>query len=407
MPRRRFKPAYFLLEGMNSLAIVYYFYYFYFFMQKEFGFGNRANLTLAALNGAVYTVFSWLAGKLAQRFGYFAALKLGFGIMFCAWAVGSRLASAPGHITVMLVTVVGMCFTWPILEALASEGEDMAGLARMVGIYNIVWAGTAAVSYFLGGALLQNLGMSSLFYIPMTIALCQLALTFWLETKVRGAVEQPRAAEVSGSPPGPLAPEPKPRSEPRARMFLNMAWLANPFAYVAINTLIAATPGVARRLELSTMAAGFCCSLWCFSRFGAFVVLWRWTGWHYRFGWLLASYVALVASFAAVLMAPNIAVLVLAEVFFGIAAGLAYYSSLFYSMDVGDAGSEHGGFHEAAIGAGNCAGPAVGAASLYVLPQFPNSGALAVSGLLLVGLAGLLAIWRRGHDTPGGAPRSG
>ena len=65
-------------------------------------------------------------------------------------------------------------------------------------------------------------------------------------------------------------------------------------------------------------------------------------------------------------------------------------------MDLGDTKGEHGGIHEAAIGLGNFAGPAVGAASLYFLPQYANSGALAVSGLLLLGLGGLLAIWRKG-----------
>jgi hypothetical protein len=37
----------------------------------------------------------------------------------------------------------------------------------------------------------------------------------------------------------------------------------------------------------------------------------------------------------------------------------------------------------------------VGAASLYFLPQYANSGAFAVSGLLLLGLGGLLAVWHR------------
>ncbi len=179
-------------------------------------------------------------------------------------------------------------------------------------------------------------------------------------------------------------------------MFLRLAWLANPFAYIAINTIVAVVPGVARRLDLSTMAAGFCCSVWCFARLGAFFALWHWNGWHYRFRWLLMAYVALIGTFAAILMAPNLTVLILAQMIFGSVAGLIYYSSLFYSMDLGDTKGEHGGIHEAAIGLGNFAGPAVGAASLYLLPQYTNSGALAVSGLLLLGLGGLLAIWRRG-----------
>jgi MFS family permease len=395
---RRLKSGYFVLEGLNSFATVYYFYYFYFFMQQELGFGNTANLALAALNGAIYMVFAWLGGKFAQCFGYFTALKLGFVVMLGALAVGTQLTSAPGQIIVMSLTVVGMCFTWPTLEALVSEGETVTGLPRMVGIYNMVWAGTAAVAYFTGGAMLENLGLKSLFYVPIAIQVCQLALTLWLEAKARQATEPHVVTQASGPPPKPPALEPNLRPVAKAKLFLSMAWLANPFAYVAINTLIAAVPGVAKRLELSTMLAGFCCSIWCFSRLAAFVVLWRWTGWHYRFRWLLVSYLTLVGTFSAILMAPDIAVLVLAQILFGAVAGLIYYSSLFYSMDVGETKGEHGGIHEAAIGLGNFAGPAVGAASLYFLPQYADKGTLAVSGLLLLGLGGLLAIWRMGKN---------
>ena len=102
------------------------------------------------------------------------------------------------------------------------------------------------------------------------------------------------------------------------------------------------------------------------------------------------------SNFAAIVLAPNLPILLLAQLIFGAVAGLIYYSSLFYSMDLGDAKGEHGGIHEAAIGLGNFVGPAVGAASLHFLPQYSNSGALAVSTLLLLGLGALLAIWRKG-----------
>jgi predicted MFS family arabinose efflux permease len=387
---RRLKSGYFVLEGLNSFATVYYFYYFYFFMQTVFGFGNKANLALAALNGAVYAVMAWQGGNFAQRFGYFTALKTGFVVMMGALAVGSQLHSAGGHIVVMAVTVVGMCFTWPTLEALVSEGETRAGVQRMVGIYNMTWAGTGAVSYFIGGAMLEKLGPKSLFYVPVAIQMVQLGLTLWLESQARRAA--PARANES-----PLStPDPHPHPAATTKVFLRLAWLANPFAYIAINTLIAVIPGVAKRMDLSTMLAGFCCSIWCFSRLGAFFVLWRWNGWHYRFRWLLVSYLVMVGTFAAILLVPNLAVLILAQIIFGCVAGLIYYSSLFYSMDLGDTKGAHGGIHEAAIGLGNFAGPAVGAASLYLLPQYANSGAFAVSGLLLLGLGGLLAIWHRG-----------
>lgn len=391
MYSRRLKNGYFVLEGLNSFGTVFYFYYFYFFMHETFAFGNKANLVLAALNGGTYAVGSWWAGKLAPRLGYFKALKLGFGIMGVALLIGSQLRSPAAQVLVMLVTVVGMCFTWPTLEALVSEGEPPEHVPHMVGVYNVVWAGTGALAYFVGGAVLEKYGMRALFFIPAAINLVQVCLTEWLS---RLAINVPVAHAASSSPhlPPPDAP-----SRAEAKTFLQMAWLANPFAYIGINTVIAVIPGVAGKFGLSTMLAGFVCSVWLFARLAAFAVLWCWRGWHYRFVWMLLAFIGLVASFAGILMSRSLPALIVAQVVFGGSIGLLYYSSLYYSMDASETKSEHGGIHEAVIGLGNLAGPTVGAMSLQALPQYSNSGAIAVSLLLLGGLAGLLAIWRRGH----------
>ena len=169
-----------------------------------------------------------------------------------------------------------------------------------------------------------------------------------------------------------------------------MAWLANPFAYVAMSAVIPIIPDLAARFGLSTALAGFAASVWMFARLFAFVLLWRWTAWHYRFGWLLAAYVVMVAGFLGLLLGPNLAVVVVAQIAFGLAVGLIYYSSLFYAMDVGgETQGEHGGVHEALIGVGIFGGPAVGSMALLLAPAINQAGTWAVGGLLLVGLAGL------------------
>ncbi len=407
MHLRRHKTGYFILEGLNSAASVYFFYYFYFYMEQRFGFDNKANLCLAALNGATYALSAWAGGRFAQRFGYFTALKIGSAVMIAAIAVGSQLQSAPGEIVVMLVAAAGLCFTWPSLEALVSEGESRAGVQHMVGIYNAVWAATGAVAYFTGGAMLDQ-SLQSLFYVPLALVITELVLAFWLADRVRRIHD--RTDSLGSSPSNPngratlaatAAPpvESHPHSPARTRSFLRMAWLANPFAYIGINTVIAVMPGIALRLHLSTMLAGFWGSLWCFARLATFIVLWLWPGWHYRFRWLLAAYLALVCSFVTILLAPNLRVLAAAQIVFGGAIGLIYYSSLFYSMDMSETKGEHGGIHESAIGLGNCAGPAVGAVALQFLPQYSNSGALAVTVLLLCGLGGLTALWWSGRGS--------
>ena len=395
MSNRRLKVGYFILEGTNSFASVYYAYYLYFYMERVFGFGNKANLTLAACYGGIYMLAAWLGGRVAQRIGYLKALKLGFGIMAAGLALGTQTSSPAGQISVMATIVIGMCLTWPSLEALVSEGERPETLPRMIGIYNVVWAGTGALAYFVGGAALDKLGLKSMFYVPLAIELGQLAFCFWLEAQGHqtALVEGSTHAESTSSS---ALPNLNPRPIAKARTFLRMAWLANPFAYIAINTLIAVMPGLAARLGLSATLAGFYGSIWCFARLGAFFVLWFWEGWHYRFGWMAAAYVALLATFASMLIAPNLGFLIAAQVVFGAAVGLIYYSSLFYSMDTSETKGEHGGIHEAAIGLGNLAGPAMGAASLHFLPNYANSGVYAVSGLLAAGFAGLVAIRKWG-----------
>lgn len=389
--RQKIKLSCFTLEGLNSFGTVFYFNYLYFLMRDEFGFDNKKNLALASILGLFYACAAWQTGKFAQRHGYFSALKTGYIIMAAAFVAGLLLhlywSVALAQVAVSIVVTLGMCFIWPTLEAFVSDGETAEGLPRVVGIYNIVWAGTAAFAYFIGGTLIHIFGgYNVVFVLPLVVVIAMLALTFWLQGHADEMARE--ALEAKAAPQPPHQP-----ASPHAKTFLKMAWLANPFAYIAIQTLVAVIPGIAAKFNLSPMLAGFACTLFYIVRVGAFGALWHWTGWHYRFRWLLAAFIVLILSFASVLMSPNLVVLMVAQIFLGAALGLIYYSSLFYSMDAGDTRGEHGGIHEAAIGLGNCVGPAVGALSLHFLPQYAHSGAIAVTALLVCGLVALLAVW--------------
>ena len=379
---RQFKTVCFAIEGLTSFSVSLFSYYIYFLMRDRFGFNGRDNLAFAALNGIIYTVAAWQGGRYGQRRGYFNALKFGFGVMILALAGGWWFNSAIGLVLATGAFNVGMCFIWPTIEALVSQDEDAVGLPRMVGTYNVVWAATNVLALFGGGTLAEKFGYKTIFFVPMAVFIVLLALVFRLQ-------KHAHAARADGH--APDSPRPSPA---KTRAFLRMAWLANPFAYLAINTFIPLLPTLAAHFQLSPMFAGFACSLWGFVRLGTFIALWAWTDWHYRFRWLVTAFATLIVSFAVILIVPSLAVLLLAQIFFGAAIGLIYYSSLFYSMDASEAKGEHGGIHEAAIGVGNCIGPAVGAASLQWMPQYANSGAIAVSALLLLGLGALVGIWK-------------
>jgi MFS family permease len=388
----KLKIGVFALEALNSLGTVYFFYYIYFYTQARFNFGALQNLLLAAALGAVYAVSAFYGGKFAQKFGYLTAVRWGTGLMAVAILIGSQIEGLAATIAVTVVADIGMCLTWPALEALMSEGEPPVRLQSLVGIYNVVWATAGAFAYFTGGMLLQKWGFKSLFFIPSALFFIEMGMAFWLEREAlrQPAVESdlPLLRPVAEGPASPVAPE----------VFLKMAWLVNPLAYLAINTVISTIPTVAKHFEFSPMEAGFICSIWLFARAGAFVFLRLWPKWHYQFRYLAGSHIAMILSFGAMLLSRNIWVLALSQVIFGLAVGLIYYSSLFYSMDVGATKGEHGGIHEAAIGMGNATGPAMAAAALAFFPNLPGSGATADCILLLIGLGVLYRMRYRGRN---------
>jgi MFS family permease len=388
MTAGKLKIGVFAMEGINSLATTYFFYDIYFYTQARFNFHALQNLLLAAALGAVYAVSAYFGGQFAQKFGYLTSVRWGSGLMAAVFLLGSQAGGLAATIAVVVAGNSALCLTWPALEALMSEGEPPVRLQSLVGIYNVVWAVTGALAYFTGGAMMQKWGIKSLFYIPGVLLLLEMGLALWLrqeEQQPRPAVQLDRAllrptTEVYTSPIPP-------------GVFLRMAWLANPLAYLAINTVVSTTPSLARHFQFSPMRAGFVWSTWLFVRAGAFVFLRLWPRWHYRFRYLAGSYIAMILSFGGMLLARDLWLLLLSQAVFGLAIGLLYYSSLFYSMDVGETKGEHGGIHEAAIGVGNAAGPAMAAAALVFFPDFAGSGALAVGGVLLAGLGGLY--WMR------------
>ena len=384
----------------NTLASTLFSNYLFFFLRDKFGFGNRENLWVSALYGFVYMLAAWQCGRFAQRRGFIASLKVGFGGLAVMMTIGALLHTIVGVLCVLVGYTIMLLFTWPALEALVSENETQAGVQHNVGVYNCTWATAAAAAYFVGGGLYDSLGHAAVFWVPAGIFALEFVCVIWLGKRVSEAAKWEPVV-------GRQVSRPEEKHQPEAvalqqkvppKTFLKMAWLANPFAYVAINTVIAVMPGVGERLALSPTRVGLFCSVWMFARLGAFALMWQWNGWHYRFRWLLAAFVSLIGSFMLLLLSSQLWLVVLAQLFFGFATGLIYYSSLFYSMDVGgESQAEHGGLHEAAIGAGIFAGPAVGAAALQFLPAQSDTGVFAVSILLLCGLGGLigLRVWKR------------
>ena len=385
-----FKAGVFLLELLNSLATAFYFNYLFFYLKFEFGFTNQQNLLVCALNGFVFMFTAYPGGRFGQKRGYMNALLVGFVTMGLALVVSLLWRSIFGAMVMMVLWTIGMCFTWPNLEALTAEREPRTRIPKLVGIYNCVWAGGFAFAYFIGGAVIDTPpDWTRMFWLPAAINGLQVAIALALAPTWRRLHELPEKD----------APDPAHTPHPEAGHYLKLAWLANPFAYIAINAAIPLIPDLAQRFQLSPRQAGFFCSVWFFARLATFVFLALWPGWHYHFGYLASAYVGIILCFTSMLLVDQLWLIMAIQVLFGWCLGVIYYSSLYYSVDAGDTKGEHAGVHEAAIGVGIFAGPAIGAVSIFAFPAHPESSVWGVALVLVAGLGALLYLRRRGKQT--------
>jgi hypothetical protein len=272
MTHRQLKAGYFTLAALNTLAASYYSNYLFFFLRDQFGFGNRENLWTSALHGFIYVFAAVQCGRFAQRRGYVVSLKVGFASLAALMVAGALVEGIAATLLVLAAFSVMLLFTWPALEALTSERESQAGMRQMVGVYNCTWAGSAALAYFTGGKLYDLLGHGAIYWVPAGIYVVEYLLLLWLEkhhaTVLAATPEPPR--EIHHTPESAAFEQPV-----RPEAFLKMAWLSNPFAYIAINTLLAVMPGIAQRLGLSPTQVGLFCSVWLFGRVTAFALLWQ------------------------------------------------------------------------------------------------------------------------------------
>jgi hypothetical protein len=133
----RLKAGYFTISATASLAASYYFNYLFFFLRDRYGFGNRENLAVAALHGAIYIVASWQAGRFAERRAFIPARRSAR----VWWCVSRRCGcQLRGVVRFCLAAyTVPVCFPAAI-EALIVEHEPLARVPHMIGVYNRTWS---------------------------------------------------------------------------------------------------------------------------------------------------------------------------------------------------------------------------------------------------------------------------
>jgi MFS family permease len=392
MPDPVSKRSLFVLVATQSIPTTFFLTTMPFFLRERFHWGAGRIGLCQALAGLCVVLGSLVGGRLAQRksssFAFSVSLRLGIG----ASLLGGLFASHTWGFYVLVVALFAYAQAnfWPAIEAALMDGEPLGRVHHLTGVYNVVWSLSTSVAFFVATPLMARFGLEIVFWVPIVFFVLNLLLVRQQNPSPLGYVEP--ETQIEEAEEQEILAERRQLSAQTRDAYRKLAWFANPLSYFAINAILTLNPITRQRLGLSFGEASLWLGLWFYIRGVAFEVLRRWNGWHYRWGFLCGGFGTLSLSFLLMVLAPNRFLLLLAQVLFGLSAGLIYQSSLFYSMAESETSGEHGGIHEALIGMGNMMAPLVIFLCSILAPQFSALPVLCVAGVLLLGLGLLLRI---------------
>lgn len=367
----------------------------YFLTNSNLHFSDALNLWLALTFGVAYLVGALVSHPMAKRFGEKQVLLASIWAQLITHAAFAIFWKQPSFIfsgSVVIGFLNGL--KWPVIESYVSAGLAPRSTARVIGWFNMSWAGSVPLMLLVGGPIIAW-KPEFLFLIPAAINLVTLILCVRLE---RRPVHLPADH--------PLRPTQEVMTYLKS-MLAGSRWLMLA-SYSSMWVLVALMPTIFDKLGLRVSKASGASGLLDVVRWGAFMALQFWSGWHYRARYLIAGLIGLPAGFFMVLYGPDLTTVLAGEVVFGLSAGLIYYSALFYAMIVKNASVEAGGAHEGLIGAGFAIGPIAGLIGIAIsdklhrfLPGVPPI-MLGVGSVFAICFVGTLVTLIKGGRRPAG-----
>src|SRR3954462_11276801 len=146
----------YLVEAVTALATPMLIVSIYFYTEKIFGWSMQWNLRLAAAEGAVYIVGSLLANPVSQKFGRRRSVLMLFILVGLIALIGAFWPTPAVVTSLLIIYTMLTALIWPMVESLVSAGIAAKELSKVLGIYNLVWAGVGAVAVAGNGYVIEH-----------------------------------------------------------------------------------------------------------------------------------------------------------------------------------------------------------------------------------------------------------
>ena len=312
---------------------------------------------LGSLGAMAYTFACPLAGWHSERIERDAALvpaeaKRRSVMLSCSllMVVDSYIFLVGGLRDVFILGVSGsLCaaFFWPPLQAWLADIGGRARLSERLGMFNLSWSAGIMLGPMIGGVL-----YSIDYRYPWCYAVVANALMLTALLLTRGGRSRDDHAAVGAADETPHLEDPG--------VFLPLALWANFICWFALSNVQSLYPKLAVANGFSPCLIGYLLFLVGVTQSVFFIVLRSSPRWHYRFGPLTIVHGAAAIGMLIVFRSTSVMFLSLAFPLLGVALGLSYYSSIYYSLCGHERTGQRTGIHEFMVGSGFFLGPAAG-----------------------------------------------
>ncbi len=357
-----------------------------FIAKIQYGFSEVANLSLYVSIGLVYVLGALSSGWLTKKLNPHVSSRC---ILGCLLVIQSAACSLPlfsdaSWVVWVAGSVACMCssWVWPTVESYVVAGRHGNEMRKSIGWWNIAWMISVAAVMFAMAPLMKNHASMALVGLGGMNLLAICVLPWFASTPAHH--EESMAMEV--------VPQEYPALLQGARILL-------PLSYIICGVLSPLLPFVLSGLEVTVFWQTPIAAVWMLSRVVVTGVMWHWATWHGRWSVHWIAVLSMAFGFVGILVAQDLAMLIIGLAVFGGGMGMIYYAALYYAMSVGRAKVDAGGTHEALIGSGYMFGPLVGLVTLQV--GFQDQAMtfqpliFVVLFLMIAAIGALAVIWRK------------
>ena len=290
----------------------------------------------------VYLLFSPLFGTLSERNNpfYFAL-------------AGSLLFASTGIFIIFFHTIpliflamgifgLATSMLWSPLEVWIARTTENLKIA--VGYYNLSWCIGLSIGTFLSGYLFQLDWRFPFLALSLTCLLLFFSLFYC--PKVSSPVEVEEYVKEKG----------------KTSPFVVIGWTANFIAWFTMGVLRYLFPKLAVDLDISSFTIGALNFLMGISIATSSYGIGYLPKLHYRLSFLISTQLLMIIGFLFVFLTSSVPLFYLSFFIFGFSIGVAYFYSLFHSLESEEGKGKKSGIHESIVGAGGLLGPLSGGA---------------------------------------------